>query len=314
MPYKTIPYTPRYLPQLIQLLDDAFVLRTTQKEALIRWKFFSPSFEGQGVTYLALNEADQVVAQYTNIPTKIRQGETRLSASVCIDMATHRHHRRRGLISLLAERVYEQVRLQGKALSIGFSNDAGVNVDKHASAYGYRIVGRFARYYGWCRRSAHSGLPLKRADAFLDVPRQGMADVFLHVEKDAAYLTWRYLHKPGAAYESYSFAKEGLSGYAVLVFSGYRCYVHDLITNAKREEWGTIVTAIENLAAERGARVMIFHVLDNTFWRTLLGRRYLRRPKSRQNTYLTVKTHDVAAIRRDVCEKDAWLVMNGDIL
>lgn len=314
MAYKIIPYTPRYLTRLIQLLDDAFVLRATQKETLIRWKFFSPSFKEQNVTYLALDEGDQVVAQYTNIPTKIRQGEACLPASICIDMATRHDHRRRGLISLLAERVYEQIRLQGKALSIGFSNDAGVNVDRHASAYGYRIVGCFARYYGWCRRRTPSGLLLRRADSFSDVPISGMTGAFLQIEKDAAYLTWRYLEKPGTTYELYRFEKGSVSGYVVLVFLSYRCYVHDIITDATGKEWGAIVTAIENLAAERGARVAIFHVLDNAFWRTLLGRRYLRRPTSKQNTYFTVKTHDMGAIRRDVYEKDAWLVMNGDIL
>ena len=314
MSYRIIPYRARYFTGLVQLLDQAFTIQNDEKDALVKWKFFSPLFHKKTVSYVAVSEKDEVVAQYTNIPVTVRRKAVTYAASLCVDMATHVDHRRRGLISLLSAKVYKKIQQQGTQFSIGFSNAAGVMVDKHAKEYGYQVVGTFVRYYTWCQLASRKAVLLERVTSFDLLRPTEVSSPFFRLEKTNAFLTWRYLKKPNVSYEIYRFQEGKLGGYVVVSFQKRRCYVYDIVTNARTNEWKRIVRGIENLAVERGVKIVIFHVLDNCFWRELLAPGYWCNRSAKRRTFFTVHPHQKAPSSKKLLNPDEWLVMNGDIL
>lgn len=71
MEAKILPYTPAYFDSFVKLLAVAFEMKSRNKAALIKWKFFPPSFKNKTISYVALTNKKEVIAQYTNIPFPI---------------------------------------------------------------------------------------------------------------------------------------------------------------------------------------------------------------------------------------------------
>jgi hypothetical protein len=65
-----------------------------------------------------------------------------LSVGMSVNMATHPQYRGQGLIKQVAAPVYEMLRASGVVAGVGFSNAAGVKVDRHSKGYGYQVVGQ----------------------------------------------------------------------------------------------------------------------------------------------------------------------------
>ncbi len=59
-----------------------------------------------------------------------------------INMAVHPDYRGQGLVKKVAQPVYDTLRERGGVAGVGFSNAAGVQVDKRSKGYGYHVVGR----------------------------------------------------------------------------------------------------------------------------------------------------------------------------
>ncbi len=308
-------YNPAQLPALTRLLDDSFEIQNADKEQLIRWKFFDDFHRGGTVTYVALDDAGNVVSQYTNFPIPIRDGPRLLSGMICADMATHPDFRGKGLISQLSRQVYADVIAQNAALSIGFSNDEGVKVDQHANGYGYKIVGEFMRYGKIIVRRRSTPYTLQRTDTFSEpIYTAGMN--FVRIDKSLEYLNWRYLRKPNHDYQVYRLIRGTcFAGYVVLRQSGYKYHVYDLITTSENSsDLQNILTATHNLIFELGTRVAIHYVLDNPFWRQVL-RGCLRLPRGVTTYYLTVKIHPACFNGGErLTQASQWVLMAGDIL
>ncbi len=294
---------------LVRLLDDSFHIANPAKDALIRWKFFDPIHHGGTVMAVARDGAD-VVSQYANIPLTLAEDGRPVPAMVCGDMATAPTYRGRGLISQLARTVYAEVTVSGAALSIGYSNDAGVKVDQNAKGYGYRVVGRFARY----ARPALIPLPtpyrLEPTDDFHEDELPPAASG-LRLHKTVDYLRWRYIHKPNGEYRIFRLTRSGVPrGFAVLRDAKYRCHLVDLIAAPDRD----VLRAVQNTVIRRGRHVLVAYVLDNAFWRGVL-RGFVRLPAHPRldNYYLTVKPHcEPLPSGWDTPER--WRLMGGDIL
>jgi hypothetical protein len=65
-----------------------------------------------------------------------------LAVGMSVNMATHPQYRGQGLIKQVAAPVYETLRASGVVAGVGFSNAAGVKVDRHSKGYGYQVVGQ----------------------------------------------------------------------------------------------------------------------------------------------------------------------------
>src|SRR5258708_1434815 len=91
-------------PQLAQLLDACFGLKTKDQLALIRWKYGQP--QTNLIAYGAFDK-DKLVSFYSNREYHIQAGAHSLKAAICLDMATLPAYSGEGLIHELSQRVYE---------------------------------------------------------------------------------------------------------------------------------------------------------------------------------------------------------------
>ncbi|MBK8139193.1 MAG: GNAT family N-acetyltransferase [Chloroflexi bacterium] len=303
-------FRPDRLSALVRLLDDSFQIANPDKAELVRWKFFAPIHRGGTVMAVALDD-NRVVSQYANTPLVLSDGGRPLSAMVCADMATAPQYRGRGLISQLARDVYARVVHSGAVLSIGYSNDAGVKVDMNARGYGYRVVGRFARYVSPVLRARTTPIRLEPAAEFNDGHLPVPSASSLSICKSADYLTWRYLRKPNADYRIFRIAHGPHSlGYAILRDSGQRAHLVDLIA----EPTPDLIRAVQNTVRASGKRVLVVYVLDNPFWhQTLRGFVRIPRQARLENYYLTVKPH-TSSMPAGWDTPDRWRLMGGDII
>lgn len=317
MAYNIRKYTASDLQAFTHLLHESFHIQNKDQQDLVLWKFFDNYHQNKTVTYVALDEEEQIVGQYTNMPIDVYYRNQILKAMMCIDMTTAVPHRGKGIITQLAEHVYQDVTQFGYDLSIGFSNDNGVKVDKHAKGYGYNVVGKFARYYKMISYRKKVPYHLVATQVFDDNPARIGDAPFISLAKDTEYLTWRYCKKPNTQYAIYRIqSSESFLGYVVLRFIENRCYVYDIITNSvAHEHMKIILRGIENESLARGFRLLVYHVLDNMYWKQLFNRyKYFKKSTSDTNFYLTVKLHNTNLDQAAFLDKENWLIMNGDIL
>ncbi len=317
MDYKIQPYTPYNLISFTELLDTSFSIRNKDKIGLVQWKLFHAHHNGNTITYVALDKNGSVVGQYTNLPVTIVHNNRFFKSMICCDMTTHPHHRGKGLISILSQRVYDDVIKRGYDFTVGFSNDDGLKVDKNAHNYGYHIVGAFVRYFKvvvYRKKIKKKTVPVKQfriSDTF------GAKTHYLRFYKDHNYLQWRYLSKPNNEYSLYQIVEgDTLTGYVVLRFKEHTCYLYDILVNDMTQEQMTaVLRSIEHIALEKGIRIIVCNILDNMFWQNLFSTHgYLKKPNNKVNYHLTVKIHNPTISSEFLLNRDNWLLLNGDIL
>ena len=307
-----------HLPSLATLLDESFPISIKEKEKAVRWKLLDKIHKNETITYLALTLTDKVVGHYTNLPVTVKRGFDSFKAMICVDMTTAKDYRGLKLISALSKLVYEEVRKNNYDFSVGFSNDQGIKVDKNASGYDYKIVGKFVRYVKIVLTHKKIGIELKKTDKIATDFENHNLKMF-HFRKEYSFLNWRYLEKPGNKYQVYSvYNKETdtTEGYLVLRFLFRKCYVYDIaLVDLSREKMRTILQSIENEALDQGIRLVVYNVLDNSFWAGLFNRyKYFKNTNNKVNYYLTLKQHKKLKESDELLNKENWFLMNGDII
>lgn len=92
-----------------------------------------------------------LAAQYSCLlrPLYLPSSRQIVPVGLSINMAVHPNYRGRGLVKQVATPVYESLAACGVIAGAGFSNAAGVQVDKRSSGYGYSVVGRLRPYLLW---------------------------------------------------------------------------------------------------------------------------------------------------------------------
>lgn len=317
MDYKIVKLSESYLPSLTSLLDSSFNIKNRDKLGLMTWKFFSHSHQNMSISYLALNEKQQAISQYSNIPIKVQFKNKLYNSMLCADMTTDSAYRGLGLISKLAKVVYSEVQKKGYDFSFGFSNDEGVKVDTNSSGYGYTVIGKFVRYFKIVNREKKTKFHLKKTNTFDSSHMLQTNYDFLSIYKNLAYLNWRYIQKPANDYSIYEILSYNqLYGYAVLRFLKKRCYVYDIISsNPDKENIIGILKSIENEALAQHTRLVIYNVLDNKFWKTVFNKyKYFKKKNNKANYFLTIKLHQKLEEKDILLNRDNWFLMNGDIL
>ncbi|MGB0388276.1 MAG: GNAT family N-acetyltransferase [Ardenticatenaceae bacterium] len=89
-------------------------------------------------------DGSKLAAQYSCLvsPLLVPDVESPESVGMSINMAVDPDYRGQGLVKRVAAPVYEALISQGAIAGVGFSNAAGVRVDKQSKGYGYRVVGQ----------------------------------------------------------------------------------------------------------------------------------------------------------------------------
>jgi GNAT superfamily N-acetyltransferase len=299
------PLTHHLQDQWANLLATCFDRQPEHMQCLLTWLYGL----GEMIAWGAW-EHDQLVGQYSCLLRPVRVGETRLLAGMSINMAVHPDWRGRGLVKQMARPVYERLQEYGGTLGIGFSNAAGVNVDRHSQQYHYQVIGQMQSMIGPLR--SHRVAPLQLSDhlpAFDSSVISGSA----HFEKSARYFQQRYLAHP---FRSYRYAvwleadetmglviyrDIGMSGVALLDAWGV-----DLPELLKR--WSTTLRRL-------GKRFVHVLATPSSNLRCALSQitPLIKLPYTRNPHYLTVKPL-TESLPASLLDFQSWDCVGGDVL
>lgn len=305
-------------PLLREFLVSVFKIQAKTQNDLVNWKYFHSFFKGNGIQYgsfVSENGQTKLVSHYANLPITVSKNNTLYKSAICVDMGTISSYRGQGLISILSKEVYKKVVILGIDFSIGFSNESGIQVDRHSKGYGYQIVGRFQSYYFLAISRQKTGYLLNKINS---PDRQlNLENDYYAIYKNQDYLFWRYVDNPSRAYEFYEVLNENKCvGIVVLKTSQSKLFIIDIILeNINQDRLSQVVKSINNLAVSLGKRIIIYSVLDNKLWQKVLNRGLSFQKSVHNKYYLTVKIHD-QSVNTDSTLLDAnnWLCLVGDIL
>lgn len=89
-------------------------------------------------------EGTRLIAQYSSLLTAVWLPSTASFECVglSINLAVHPDYRGRGLVKQVAQPVYATLADRGVLAGVGFSNAAGVKVDRRSRTYGYQVIGQ----------------------------------------------------------------------------------------------------------------------------------------------------------------------------
>ncbi len=143
---KFTPLTLDHLTPWAELLAVAFERQPDQMCQLLH--YLQP--ETQLVAWGAW-DGERLAAQYSCLRRELYLPTLAhcVPVGLSINMAVHPNYRGRGLVKQVAEPVYAALTAQGVAAGVGFSNAAGVRVDKNSSGYGYRVIGKLGASLFW---------------------------------------------------------------------------------------------------------------------------------------------------------------------
>ena len=107
-------------------------------------------------------DGSRLVAQYCSMLTVlvIPPASSLACVGLSVNLAVHPEYRGRGLVKQVAQPVYTALADKGGVAGVGFSNAAGVQVDRHSTGYGYRVVGQLLPRLIWLRPTAAEPLTL----------------------------------------------------------------------------------------------------------------------------------------------------------
>lgn len=99
----------------------------------------------------------RLAAQYSCLLTAVSNPACTepIPVGMSINMAVHPDYRGRGLIKQVSRSVYDRLLENGVLAGVGFSNAAGVKVDKQSKGYGYQVLGQLRPYLAILRQQSH---------------------------------------------------------------------------------------------------------------------------------------------------------------
>lgn len=293
-------YSSVYEDSVIALLNICFEGKDVDK-ASFRWKHYDTYFKSRQKSMIA-RDGEKVVSFVCFNPLDITGSEGVYLFYSCSVQATHPDYRRRGLVTKLTRSI--EYLLPKNTNYLGFSNDAGVQIDLHSTHISYQILGQMVTRYmvSWPLSSE------VMLDEVLTVGRAipGMNEgVKYEIDKNPDYLDWRFCRNPKSKLIYFKISKrKRIIGVAVLRNSFPQCellYINaisfDLVDDCIR--------AIRSYAFRKGLPIICFTFLPNKVWRTLQSRHFLQRPSG---IYFTVKTKEDSFL-----DSENWMIQGGDI-
>lgn len=182
-----------------ELLALAFGRRPAEMRALLAW-----FHAGEGLIAWGAWEGSQLVAQYSSWLTALRLPGEAVPARVglCVNLAVHPAYRGRGLVKQVAGPVYTALAERGGVAGVGFSNAAGVQVDRRSQGYGYRVVGQLAPLLVFLRRERRPCVPVTLTEQWPAAPWRfaGAEDEALRFAATPETVAWRFAAHPFRRY------------------------------------------------------------------------------------------------------------------
>jgi len=186
-------------PAWAELLAVAFDRQSVEMQALGQWLH-----RGWEMVAWGAWADNRLVAQYSCLVNQVMAPASggRLKVGLSVNMAVHPDFRGRGLIKHVAQPVYATLRERGVVAGVGFSNAAGVKVDRQSQSYGYQVLGQLRPRILWLTHTTPPTVPVNLTHGWPSSPWQ------LRVESgnqyrfavDPAWLQTRYADHPFRQY------------------------------------------------------------------------------------------------------------------
>ena len=230
----------------------------SKEDWLKQWEWkYQQNPDGKAITWFA-EVGDRLVGQYTINPVNIKCGGEIVRGAQSVDTMTHPDYRRQKIFETLAQKVYEDAEKDGISLVFGFPNNLSYpgfveklgwrDIAAHHAMVRPLNIRNTARYYsanvlfqrlgraGLCFMNKVISRPLKPAEIIglkltqvstfderiNDLWKKAEKNNVIMVQRDKAYLNWRYTKAPGFEYKIFiGEIGEEIQGYIV-----FRCEKH----------------------------------------------------------------------------------------
>ena len=174
------------------------------------------------------------------------------TVGISINMAVHPDYRGRGLVKQVAQPVYDQLTAQGVLAGVGFSNAAGVKVDRRSKGYGYQVLGQLVPLLA-AVRARGTAVPLTLTDQLPTNFAPFPATTQITFTSTHTHLVNRYSNHP---FRTYRFAlwQEQNETYGVVVYRPIRLFgVHGVaLLGAYSQDLPTLLQRyLHTLAAQK---------------------------------------------------------------
>ncbi|MCA9976374.1 MAG: GNAT family N-acetyltransferase [Anaerolineales bacterium] len=272
--------------------------------------------QGDGLLAWGAWDGARLAAQYSCLLTSLWLPGTEEPARVgmSINMAVHPDYRGQGLIKQVSQPVYAALAALGGVAGVGFSNAAGVKVDRHSKGYGYQVVGQMQPHLVMLRRAPHA-LPLSLTAVWPCQPWAfgALPDERVRFRATAVDVQRRFAQHPFRRYQ-FGVWREGEEVCGVVVYRTLRRRGAALLA-AYGAEMGELLRRWATAVYQNGIRYIHCLTTPQAALRPHLHALgpAMTLPWTRTPYFLTVKCLD-EGIRPLLTDFGRWDCMGGDIL
>jgi len=292
-----LPYSDKYIDSTVDLLNLCFPQKNITPPTF-KWKHFHNFFDNQSVAYLAIDR-NQAVCFVCFTPLYINSPKPILFYS-CAVQATHPNYRRQGLVRQLTQIIENQ--LGSNANYLGFSNQSGVEIDRHSKTINYQIIGQLSRQYVPCLPSK-TNLTVDFVDS---IPIYFTSNKYFSIQKTYDYLNWRYFSNSKNKYHYLKISHgSSTAAYVIISLRKYRVEIVDIIFNPSKTSLSKIVHSVINYFFYQRKLFCTFTYLPNIIWRDVFP---VISYTKKLGIYLTVKSEN-----KKYSDAFRWLIQAGDI-
>ena len=295
------------------LLAVSFTRELTQMQQLLRFLQAEQKLVAWGAW-----DGERLAAQYSCYLTAVSNPTYTqpIPVGMSINMAVHPDYRGRGLIKQVSQPVYAHLQKNGVLAGVGFSNAAGVQVDKKSKGYGYQVIGQLRPYLAILRQPS-TCKPLTLTSTFpnksFNISKNDQKFQFMATPQSICH---RFAHHP---FRQYQFAiweeKETIRG--VVIFRtvhlfGVRCIA---LLAAYSNKMAHLLQRWSKTMCQAGTRLVQFVTTPNASILDALKptAHILPQPRSRNPYYLTLKPLS-SALPTPILNYQNWDCVGGDIL
>ena len=257
----------------LEKYQKCFLENGTEKSmALLKWFHQKNLPKKQSIYYSIDKRSNEIAAIYTYLPVLLKCMDEVVVAMQSFDTLTGEKHRGKGLFIKLAKKLEEEERAKNAALVFGFPNENSVHgfvkklgftyfgevpflIKPIRTSYFFKMI--FKRAPGNeninCEIEAPSAISLKNNCRLKSISSFGedynclwqkaSSKIKIGVNRDAKYMNWRYIEKPGESYLRYGFYKnDELKGVVIFTLKnkhhGKIGYLMELLFDPKEENAG----------------------------------------------------------------------------
>lgn len=307
-------YNDKYFDSFVALINNCFNIKNKDKDSLIKWKFFNnpKSFENKIIcTY----DNDEILAQYSNIFREFCYKNNLFNWYLCQDMCVFYKYRWKWLISKMSKDLYSNIK--NKTLSIWFSNEKWVKVDKNSKWYWYNVIDNLSSYTLINFLLFDKSYNFKKINniwelEFIKFNNFDILNDFIKINLNYEYIKRRYFDKPNNEYSFFLIydEKNNIIWYVVFRFKKYFWIVYDF-DFVKNTDYKKIIYTFKKICIKNKVLLLKVQFLENKFWNILF--KWFIKIYKKENIYFTVKNHNFFD-KVNIFDREKWLIKTWDIL